>query len=130
MTAIGWYRIGVRTEGLNSPRGPVSFHLSGWPEDVYELGEPGLTMPKLISERKPVYTREAMAARIQGVVALSVVVGRKGTVRDVRVLKGLEPGLDAEAVKAVKEWRFEPGTKDGQPVSVRLQLELTFSVKG
>jgi TonB family protein len=38
-------------------------------------------------------------------------------------------GLDAEAVKAVKQWVFDPGTKDGKAVPVLVQIEMSFSLK-
>jgi TonB family protein len=40
-----------------------------------------------------------------------------------------EYGLDDEAVKALKQWEFEPGTKDGAPVAVRVDVEMTFKLK-
>jgi protein TonB len=52
-----------------------------------------------------------------------------GTVGDVRVTKALNPGLDQEAIKAVKQWRFKPGHKDGKAVPVRVTLEMTFTLR-
>ena len=52
-----------------------------------------------------------------------------GSIGDVKVTRSLDAGLDQEAIKAVKQWRFEPGIKDGKPVPVRVALEMTFSLR-
>jgi TonB family protein len=52
-----------------------------------------------------------------------------GKLHDLRVVRSLDPGLDAEALKAAAQWLFAPGTKDGQPVQVMVTVELTFSVR-
>jgi protein TonB len=89
------------------------------------------TMPVLVKDVKPMYTREAREARIQGVVGLDAVVLKDGTVGDVAVTKSLdkEHGLDDQAVKAMKQWQFKPGTKDGKPVDVRISAEMSFTLK-
>ncbi|RPJ64363.1 MAG: TonB family protein [Acidobacteria bacterium] len=94
-------------------------------------GEPGLTLPRVLREKKPTYTKEAMKAKLQGTVAMELVVQADGAVGDVRVLRSLDQtyGLDEQAVKAVKEWRFAPGRKDGKPVAVAVEIEMTFTLK-
>lgn len=99
------------------------------PQPVFKPREPGLTLPQVVSETKPAYTSEAHRAGIEGTVILSVVVEKDGTVGEVKVVKPLEPGLDAEAIRAAKLWKFKPGTKDGEPVAVEVTLELTFTVR-
>jgi periplasmic protein TonB len=47
----------------------------------------------------------------------------------VTVKKSLDPELDEQAIKATKEWRFRPGTKDSKPVDVLVNIELTFRLK-
>jgi protein TonB len=71
-----------------------------------------------------------MRAKIQGVVLIECVVNRDGTVSDVRVIRSLDTnyGLDEEAIKAAKGWRFEPGTQNGEPVPVLISIELTFTL--
>jgi TonB family protein len=71
-----------------------------------------------------------MAARLAGVALVECVVMRDGTVDQVRVVRSLDSrfGLDEEAVKAARQWRFGPGTLDGQPVAVRLTIELSLSI--
>jgi protein TonB len=97
---------------------------------VYEPGN-GVSFPTLVREVKPTYTAEAIGARIQGTVLLSAVVLSDCTVGDVTVLRSLDTafGLDAQAVSAAKQWLFNPGTKDGQVVAVRVTIEMTFTLR-
>ena len=99
----------------------------GSPE-VYTI-EQGVTMPRSVKEVKPSYTREAKQAGIQGTVTLDCVVLPDGTVGDVRLSRKLDPGLDAEAIKTVRQWRFRPGQKDGTPVPVQVMIEMSFTVR-
>jgi TonB family protein len=92
---------------------------------VYMPG-PGFTNPVLLKEVKPNYTPEAMRSRLQGTVLLRVIVRENGTVDDIRVTRSLDPGLDAEAVRAAERWLFRPGEKDGEPVAMYVTLELAF----
>ena len=48
---------------------------------------------------------------------------------DVRVTRSPDEELDQEAVKAARQWKFKPGTKDGRPVAVQVNIELTFTLK-
>lgn len=89
------------------------------------------TMPVLVKDVKPQYTREAREARIQGSVSLDAIVLKDGTVGEVTVTKSLdkEYGLDDQAVKALKLWQFKPGMKDGKPADVRVSIEMSFTLK-
>ncbi len=91
----------------------------------------GVMNPKVLREVKPVYTAEAMRAKIQGTAIVECVVLPDGTVGDVQIVKSLDPtfGLDQEAVKAAKRWLFQPGTLKGQPVAVLVSIELTFTLR-
>jgi protein TonB len=91
----------------------------------------GVAMPSVITEVKPSYTAEAMRAKIQGVVMVEAVVREDGTVGQVQVVRSLDPtfGLDQEALKAVRRWRFQPGTRLGKPVPVLVEIELTFTLR-
>ena len=88
------------------------------PSDAFEPCEVELASPRVLQEVKPQYTVEAMRARIEGVVGLEAVVLPTGTVGLVRVTKSLDPGLDEQAVKALRQWKFAPGTRLGVPVPV------------
>lgn len=90
-----------------------------------------VTLPTVVHEVKPAYTREAMAKKIQGSVWLEAVVLTSGEVGDVQITTSLDPeyGLDQEAIQATKQWKFKPGTKDGKPVAVQVTIQLTFTLK-
>jgi len=98
---------------------------------VARLGDAGLTPPKAVRQVKPQYTPDALRAKIEGGVTLECVVKADGSVGDVRVVKSLDTshGLDDEAVKAAKRWRFTPGRKNGKAVPVVVPLELTYRVR-
>jgi protein TonB len=91
----------------------------------------GITLPRVLREVKPQYTADAMRAKVQGSVWLECIVMEDGTIGDVRVTRSLDPifGLDQEAIKAAKLWRFAPGMRLGQPVPVIITIELTFTLR-
>ena len=75
---------------------------------------------------EPQYTQEARDAKIEGRVVLSVVIGTDGLADDFMVLQHLDPGLDENAIEAVRRWRFAPGTRKGEPVNVRATIEVNY----
>jgi TonB family protein len=91
----------------------------------------GITLPSVVREVKPAYTADAMRAKVQGSVWLECIVMPDGTVGDVKVTRSLDPifGLDQEAIKAAKQWRFRPGMRQGSPVPVIITIELTFTLR-
>jgi TonB family protein len=95
----------------------------------YKTTDDGVKPPVLVREVKPKYTQSAMDRQVQGSVEVEAVVLSDGTVGDVTVKKSLDSELDEEAVKATKEWRFRPGTKDSKPADVLVNIELTFTLK-
>jgi protein TonB len=72
-----------------------------------------------------------MRAKVQGIVRLEGVVLADGTVGDVRVTKSLDSvfGLDQEAIKAAKQFKFVPGTRFGEPVAVMVPFEIAFALR-
>ncbi len=133
ITLPGMYPFGhglTRAATNPVPAAPVQVP-SGFAPGVARSKAPGVVMPKVIRESKPRYTREAMEAKIEGTVLLECVVQADGAVGETRVVRSLDTqhGLDDEAVKALKQWRFSPGTKDGKPVPVVVELEMTFTLR-
>ena len=97
---------------------------------VYRPGN-GVTLPRIIREVKPQYTSDAMRAKVQGSVFLQCLVRPDGSVSDIQVVRSLDStfGLDQEAIKAARQWRFAPGTRLGEPVPVLISIELSFNLR-
>jgi len=114
--------------GSGSGLGPGSGGGTGG--GTYRPGN-GVTIPRVLREVKPQYTSDAMRAKVQGTVLLECVVRPDGSVGDVQILRSLDGvfGLDQEAIKAAKQWRFAPGTRLGEPVPVLVTIELTFTLR-
>jgi TonB family protein len=97
---------------------------------VYTPGD-GVSLPQPTRQVKAEYTAEAMQNRIEGKVGLDTVVLADGSVGEVKVTESLDAtyGLDANAVKALKQWEFKPGMKDGKAVAVRVHVMINFTLK-
>ena len=92
---------------------------------VYKVGG-GISAPQAISAPDPDYTEEARRAKKQGTCVLWLIVDAAGRPRDIKVVRGLGLGLDAKALEAVQQWRFQPALKDGKPVDVQISVEVEF----
>ena len=120
------------TPGQTGAAGQTAGQPAGPTREVFKGGKgTNVTLPKLVKEFKPIYTQAAMSAKVQGLVTLEAVVEADGRVSEVKVVKSLdkEHGLDDEAVNTLKKWVFSPGTKDGVPVAVRVEVEMSFTLK-
>jgi TonB family protein len=88
----------------------------------------GIKPPQPLRRQEPEYSERARKKKISGTVVLSSIVDSNGNVRDIQVTKSLERSLDQQAIAALNKWKFEPATKDGQPVAVRLEIEMSFQL--
>ena len=60
------------------------------------------------------------------IVVLMVVITLDGRATNIQVVKSPGLGLDEKAIEAVKNWKFEPAMKDGKPVAVQINVEVSF----
>jgi TonB family protein len=93
--------------------------------EVFRVGA-GVSAPKLLSKVEPQYTEEARFARFQGTVVVYAEIGADGLAHNLQVIRGLGLGLDEKALEAIDRWRFHPGSKDGNPVTVAATIEVNF----
>ncbi len=90
-----------------------------------------VVVPTLTYQTDPKYTPEAMRAKIQGMVSVEVIVSQDGNVTAARVIQSLDKdyGLDDEAVKTAMQWKFVAGTYQGQPVAIRVMINMEFQLR-
>ena len=86
----------------------------------------GVTPPHVLREVKPDYTEVARREAVEGDVLLEVIVLADGSVGEVRVVRGLGFGLDERALRAMRQWRFQPAERRGVAVSVLVEVAMTF----
>ena len=113
--------------GVGSGEGPGvgPGHGGGIGGGVFRVGG-GVSAPRTLYAPDPEYSEEARKAKFQGTCVLWLVVGPDGRARDIRVTRSLGLGLDEKAIEAVKQWKFEPAMKDGKPVAVEINVEVSF----
>jgi periplasmic protein TonB len=92
---------------------------------LYRVGG-GVSAPRPVYAPDPEYSEEARKAKYQGTVVLWLIVGPDGRPHDIHVARSLGLGLDEKALEAVRTWRFDPARKDGQAVSVQINVEVSF----
>ena len=115
----------VRTGGSQSKDEKPKNGQTDRNDPVYEPGA-GVTRPKLIHYVEPSFSTKGNEAFVEGTVAVSLIVNARGVPSDLHIVKGLNADEDRSALEALKQWRFEPGTKDNKPVNVRVKVEVSF----
>jgi len=84
--------------------------------------------PSIIYKEKARYTEIARTNIVTGTVVLNMVFSADGAITSLKVVRGLPDGLTESAIEAAQNIRFTPATKDGQPVSVRGNVEFNFTL--
>jgi len=95
---------------------------------IYRPGN-DVSAPQLLVEVKPRYTSDALVRRVQGAVWIELIVTSDGSVEDPRILRSLNPELDAAALAALKQWRFAPGRRGRAPVDVVVSVAMDFLIR-
>lgn len=76
------------------------------------------------------YPADALEAKLKGTVYITFVVNLDGSIADVRVLRGISPSLDKEAIRVVKSMpKWRPGSMNGKTVRTQLNLPVKFLLK-
>jgi TonB family protein len=91
-------------------------------------GGADLSAPEAIAKVDPAYPQDLMHDRVEGTVVLYAVIRADGSVGEVKVLEGFDDRLNENARKALEQWRFRPGTKDGLPVDIEAVVRVPFKV--
>lgn len=84
--------------------------------------------PNITYRERAKYTEIGRLNQTQGTVVLGVVFTSEGEITDITVIRSLPDGLTRSAIEAVKKIRFQPALKDGEPVSVRGNIEFNFTL--
>ncbi len=86
------------------------------------------TRPRVIAKPEPQYTEQARRDQVTGTVVLRVVFSSSGQVTNIQAVQKLGGGLTEKAIAAARQIRFLPAMRNGQPVSMYMQLEYNFNL--
>jgi TonB family protein len=113
---------------ITAPGGPPK-QITPFGEPVYSIGG-SVKAPRILFQPKPQYTQAARDAMVGGIVVVQGIVRKNGHVTELKILQGLGYGLDQSTIRTIgSEWRFEPGTLNGQPVNVQVNIEVSFRIQ-
>jgi TonB family protein len=110
-----------------APLPPVTLPVE-LPKNLYRIGGK-ISLPVLIHKVDPAYSKTAQRAKIEGKVILSGEIRTDGKPYNLQVVQSVDPELDLQALDAVTQWRFHPGTRDGSPVAVLSTFEVGFKLR-
>jgi TonB family protein len=88
--------------------------------------DPCATAPRPLRRTNPTYPDKARQKRKQGTVSLGLIVAKDGSATNVHVVNSVDTDIDQAAIDAVSQWKFEPGTYQGDPVDVELTVQVNF----
>jgi TonB family protein len=88
-----------------------------------------VTQPKLLNRVDPRYPEGARKEKVAGQVVIQAVIGKDGTVSGASVVRPVHPDLDAAALEAVRQWRYEPAKQNGKPVAVYMTVTIDSRLK-
>lgn len=103
--------------------GVVGGQLGGTGTDVLPFGQ-GMTRPEKLSGPEVQYTREALEARVQGLMIVKCVITTEGKVERCRIIKPL-PHMEQAVMDVLTASRYKPVSFQGRPV----QVDYTFNIK-
>jgi TonB family protein len=121
------YTLNVNMPNLNSPTGSWILNFS----ELHTAPGPHVTSTDLagpLPTRKvdPKYPQSLIADRVEGEIVLYAVIRRDGSVDGIQLVRGLDTELDANAVRALAQWKFQPATKAGDPVELEAIVHIPF----
>jgi len=110
---------------IETPPPPLPAHVAP-KKQLYRQGG-DVTAARAVFQPRPVYPRLAIIAHVRGTVVLQAILGKDGTVQDLKVMSG-PPLLIAAAVDAVRTWRYQPTLLNSEPVDVLTEIDVKFSL--
>ena len=126
---ISWAKVSASPSSPESPTATsdsASNSSSANSEKIYRAGKDGVSSPSCFYMPGPLSTKEAQAAKFEGVVIADVVVTPYGRLENIRIVKSPGLGLDDSVRETLGKWRCQPAKLDGKAVPVKLEFEFNF----
>ncbi len=120
------YTMNVNMPNLNSATGSWIIHFSELHADAAHRTASNVTSPVPVHKVDPKYPQSTVIEHIEGEVILYGVIRRDGSVESIQKVRGIDDVLDANSIEAFAQWKFQPATRDGEPVDVEAIVHIPF----
>lgn len=120
------YSMNVNMPNFNSATGSWIIHFSELHLSGAASHAGNVAAPVPVHKVDPKYPSTMAEERIEGEVILYGVIRQNGTVDSIQLVRGVDDRLNANAMDAFKEWKFEPATREGQPVDLEAIVHIPF----
>jgi TonB family protein len=124
------YTLNVNMPNLNSATGSWILNFSELHDDSvsrrYAQQNVELSGPVPLQKVDPKYPPTLVTERVSGEVILYAVIRRDGSVDSIQLVRGIDQQLDANAIKALRQWKFRPAAKQGTPVELEAIVHIPF----
>jgi TonB family protein len=98
-----------------------------WHTDYPSAGKNAYTHPRCVVCPPAIYSAAAVSSKVEGTVEMEAIIATDGHAKEVKIRRGMPFGLTEQAIKAVRDWRFDPALgPDGKPAAVRQIIEVSF----
>jgi protein TonB len=122
------YTLHVNLPNLTSESG-------SWIMDFAELDETYgpkvhkdlVACPEAVAKADPKYPPELIKAHVRGQIVLYAIIRKDGSVDSIQIVRGLDPQLDRNAIEALAQWKFRPGTHAGVPTDFESVVYVPFN---
>jgi TonB family protein len=123
------YSMNVNMPNLNSATGSwiLNFtEMRSSPTGPQTISSDEIAEPTPLHKVDPKYPPTLMAEHVEGEVILYAVIRRDGSVDSIQVVRGIDPLLDGNAVRALAQWKFRPAERQGEPVNLEAIVHIPF----
>lgn len=126
----GEWRVAIYSVAVNEVGGSPSLSALPLPPDSKTLERTAVDKePILLNHPEPKYSEEARKNGIEGIVKARVLINTDGTVKQIKIIKGLPDGLNEEAIKTIYLLRYKPAIKNGKPVAYWIEVNIDFKLE-
>jgi TonB family protein len=123
------YSMNVNMPNLNSATGSwiLNFtEMRSSPTGPQTISSDEIAEPTPLHKVDPKYPPTLMAEHVEGEVILYAVIRRDGSVDSIQIVRGIDPLLDGNAVRALAQWKFRPAERQGEPVNLEAIVHIPF----
>jgi TonB family protein len=121
------YSMNINMPNLTSATGSWIIHFSELHLDGSAAhGHGEVNAPLALRKVDPRYPQDMVQDHVEGEVILYGVIRQDGSVDSIQLVRGVDPQLDANAIEAFAQWKFQPATKEGQPVDLEAIVYIPF----